>query len=94
MKESEMDGSKDEAAGTGRRQGDLMRVSDMLFRELERLEGAEGDDLRAEIERAKVVKGLSDSVISNCNTVVKVYQAQAGLDARTRLPPQLTGGGR
>lgn len=84
-----------DAPGAGtRRKSDLVRVSEVLFGELDRLASAEGDDLRDEIERAKVVKGLSDSVISNCNTVIKVYQAQAEFDARARLPQQLTGGGR
>jgi len=52
----------------------LVQLNDRLFRELDRLEQAEGDDLDAEIERAKAIGQMSRTVIDNANTMMKAVQ--------------------
>lgn len=70
---------------------DLEKVNAILFRELDRLEGADGEDMRDEIERARTIKGLSDTVIANGNLVLRAAQASAGVAEAVRIPRMLGG---
>ena len=54
----------------------LMELNDRLFRELDRLESAEGDDLENEIARAKAIGDMAGHVISNARTVIQAAQVQ------------------
>lgn len=76
----------------------LMQLNDRLFRELDRLEQAEGDDLDAEIERAKAIGQMSRTVIDNANTMMKAVQLkqQASMDVAEAIavPTMLLGDGR
>lgn len=71
---------------------DLKKVNDIAFRELDRLEAASGEELEAEIERARTIKGLADTVISNGNLILRAAQAQTGVAESMRLPRMLIGG--
>lgn len=71
---------------------DLKKVNDIAFRELDRLEAASGEELEAEIERARTIKGLADTVISNGNLTLRAAQAQTGVAESVRLPRMLIGG--
>lgn len=57
----------------------LGRLNDMLFAELERLGSADlgGDELKAEIERARAVSGLAASITDNAGLVLRTVQMQA-----------------
>ena len=67
-------------------------VNDRVFRELDRLEAAEGDDLAAEIERAKVVGSMCSTAISNANTVMRAYTMQTELGQKVSIPKMIAGG--
>lgn len=54
----------------------LMDLNDRLFRELDRLENAEGDDLESEIARARAIGDMAGHVISNARTVIQAAQVQ------------------
>lgn len=71
---------------------DLKKVNDIAFRELDRLEAASGEELEAEIERARTIKGLADTVISNGNLILRAAQAQTGVAECVRVPKMLIGG--
>lgn len=76
----------------------LVQLNDRLFRELDRLEQAEGDDLDAEIERAKAIGQMSRTVIDNANTMMKAVQLkqQASMDVAEAIavPTVLLGDGQ
>ena len=76
----------------------LIQLNDRLFRELDRLEQAEGDDLDAEIERAKAIGQMSRTVIDNANTMMKAVQLkqQASMDVAEAIavPTVLLGDGQ
>lgn len=57
---------------------DLGRLNDILFAELERLEGAGKDDIEVEAERAKHIRNLSATVIDNAKTVMEAYRIRQG----------------
>lgn len=56
----------------------LSDLNNHLFAELERLgdEDLTGDDLVAEIERAKAVSNVSSQIVSNANLQLKAVQLQ------------------
>ena len=54
----------------------LMDLNDRLFREMYRLEYAEGEELEAEIERARAIGDMAGKVIANASTIVKAAQVQ------------------
>jgi hypothetical protein len=70
-----------------------MDLHNILFEELERLndEDLTGDDLAAEIKRAKAIEGVADQVIANTSNMLTAmrFQAQTG----GRVPVALMGGG-
>lgn len=72
--------------------GDL---NDVLFRELARLEGAEGEDLAMEIDRAKAVQGIANTTISNANTILSALrmqrEAEMGVAGAVAVPRGLLG---
>ena len=57
--------------------GNLMDLNDRLFRELDRLESADGDELEAEIERAKTISQMAGRVIDNASMVIRAAEMQA-----------------
>lgn len=65
----------------------LMDLNDRLFRELDRLEAAEGDELEAEIERAKTIGQMAGRVIDNASMVIRAAEMQAATmdDVATRV---------
>lgn len=75
----------------------LMDLNDRLFRELDRLENAQGDELAAEIERAKTIGSMAGRVIENANAAMRAAQMQADamddVAMRVAVPRMLTGGG-
>lgn len=71
---------------------DLTKVNEIVFRQLDRLEEASGDALKEEIERARTVKGLADTVISNGNLVLRAAQASAGVAEKVSVPKMISGG--
>lgn len=76
--------------------GSLQKVNDIVFRELDRLDQASTDNveaMQAEIERARTVKGLADTVISNGNLTLRAAQASVTVGEAVRVPSMLLGGG-
>lgn len=74
------------------KKGALERINDIVFHELERLDGtstADPEAMRAEIERAKTVKGLADTVIDNGNLALRAAQASTGVGEAVRTPRML-----
>lgn len=70
----------------------LTDLNDHLFAELERLgdEDLTGEQLNAEINRAKAVADIASQVISNGTLVLKARLAADGaLDANFNLPAML-----
>ena len=70
----------------------LTDLNDHLFAELERLgdEDLSGEQLNAEISRAKAVADIASQVISNGTLVLKAKLAADGaLDANFNLPKML-----
>lgn len=78
-------------AGKGKAMNDLEKVNAIVFRELERLESCPKEHIADEIERARTIKGLSDTVISNGNLVLRAAQASAGVAEAVRMPKMLGG---
>lgn len=78
-------------AGEGRTMNDLEKVNAIVFRELERLESCPKEHMADEIERARTIKGLSDTVISNGNLVLRAAQASTGVAEAVRMPKMLGG---
>ncbi|ACV22602.1 Uncharacterised protein [Slackia heliotrinireducens] len=70
-------------------------LNDALFRELERLESAEGDGLQREVERAKAVADLAGKVIDNARTSLQAVrlqrEAEDGVAASVSVPRFLMG---
>ncbi len=76
----------------------LLQLNDRLFRELDRLEAAEGDELDDEIERARAIGQMSRTIIDNANTMMRAVQLkqQASMDVAEAIavPTMLLGDGR
>lgn len=69
-------------------------LNDHLFAQLERLgdEDLSGDELEAEIRRAKAVRGVAQQVIANADVVLRAAEFEdRKIDADLRLPPMLGG---
>lgn len=75
----------------------LLQLNDRLFRELDRLEAAEGDELDDEIERAMAIGQMSRTIIDNANTMMRAVQLkqQASMDVAecVAVPRMLLGEG-
>ncbi|MDR1014753.1 MAG: hypothetical protein LBL86_07225 [Coriobacteriales bacterium] len=74
--------------------GDL---NNHLFEALERIndESLEGEELDAEIRRARAVTGVASQVIANGNLALAATRLKdEALGADLALPPMLDGGGR
>lgn len=71
----------------------LMDLHNILFEELERLNDEEltGDDLAAEIKRAKAIEGVADQVIANTSNMLTAMKFQAHTGGR--VPVAFLGGG-
>lgn len=76
----------------------LLQLNDRLFRELDRLEAAEGEELDGEIERARAIGQMSRTIIDNANTMMHAVQLkqQASMDVAEAIavPTMLLGDGR
>ena len=70
-----------------------MDLHNILFEELERLNDDDltGDDLAAEIKRAKAIEGVADQVIANTSNMLAAMKFQAHTGGR--VPVALLGGG-
>lgn len=55
----------------------LIDLNNHLFAQMERLgnEGLKGDELKAELERAKSMTGVANSIISNADLALKAQMA-------------------
>lgn len=71
--------------------GNLMELNEIIFRELDRLESAEGDELEAEISRAKEVGALAGKVNDVSRTIIQAAQVGAAAAEQVRIPRQLLG---
>ncbi len=72
----------------------LSDVNAAMFRELDRLEnvGVENKEaLAAEIERARAVKGVADTIIGNGNLMLRAAQAQTTVGEAVRMPKGMLG---
>lgn len=72
--------------------GSLQAVNEAMFRELERLEAINIEDVdkvNTEISRAKAVQGIADTVIANGRLVVDVARASADVGEKVRIPKGL-----
>ena len=69
----------------------LMDLHNILFEELERLNNEEltGDELSAEIKRAKAIEGVADQVVANTANMLTAMRMQAQTG---RVPVALIGG--
>ena len=72
----------------------LKRVNDILFAQLDRLADVDMTDrekLMTEIERARAVKGLADTVISNGRLVLNAAQASTSVGEAVQIPRMIDG---
>lgn len=72
--------------------GSLQAVNEAMFRELERLEAIDIEDVdkvNTEISRAKAVQGIADTVIANGRLVVDVARASTDVGEKVRIPKGL-----
>lgn len=70
-------------------------LNDHLFMELERLsdEDLTGDDLKAEISRAKAITEVGTTIIDNAKTIIEAAKFNDNkMDANAKLPKMLGGG--
>lgn len=72
----------------------LGALNDILFRQLDRIENTKTEDLASEIDRARTVKGLADTVISNGNLMLNAARASIGTAEAVHVPRELMGGNR
>lgn len=72
----------------------LVDLNDHLFVALERLneEGLEGDELEAEIQRARAVSGVAETIIENANTAIRAVKMRSDLADPRSMPRMLLGG--
>lgn len=73
-------------------EGNLFGLNRMLFRELDRLEAAEGDELQAEIGRAKAIREVASTVIANGRLMVDAARESQAQGDAVRVPKGLIGG--
>lgn len=70
-------------------------LNDHLFMELERLSDEDliGDDLKAEISRAKAITEVGTTIIDNAKTIIEAAKFNdSKIDANAKLPKMLGGG--
>ena len=73
------------------------RLSDLhnhLFMQLERLndESLKGEDLRAELDRAKAISAVASQIVSNGHLVLKAQQAMEMSGSQNDYPVMFLGG--
>ena len=54
----------------------LVELNERMFRELDRLEAAEGEDLENEIARAKAIETMCGRVIDSTNAAIRMASLQ------------------
>lgn len=70
----------------------LAGVNDAIFRELERLEAvdrSDADAMRAEVDRARAVEGLTKRVIDNGKLVLDLARAGTAAGETVKVPKGL-----
>lgn len=72
----------------------LMTLNEALFRELERIESAEGEQLEIETRRADTICDLAGSIIANGRLVLAASQASLTTAETVAVPKMLLGGER
>ena len=70
----------------------LMDLSDTLFEQLERLNEADADVIESEVQRARAMCGVADTIIENANTVMSVVKYKQSVANTAEVPRMLTGG--
>lgn len=70
---------------------DLYSLNKRLFAELDRLEAAEGDDLRAEIDRARAIREVASTVIASGSLMVAASREMSAQGEAVRVPRGLLG---
>ena len=78
-------------AEEGKRQGVFDLINAAMFRQLERLECASGEELAAEISRSKEVRGVMDTTISNVKTMMEAARAMDDTAEAVQVPKGLLG---
>ena len=77
-------------------EGTFDMLNAALFRQLERLSEAQGEDLEGEIERSRAVSQLAGNVIANANTAISLlrFQDSVGVDVAQLVAssPKMLGG--
>lgn len=71
-------------------------LNDILFRQIDRLEKTsvkDADAMRGEIDRAKTIKGLADTVVSNGSLVLRAHDAAYAAGESVAVPKMLLGSG-
>lgn len=71
----------------------MMTLNEALFRQLDRIENAEGEQLEIETKRASTVCDLAGSIISNGRLVLAASQASMTTAETVNVPKMLLGGG-
>lgn len=72
----------------------LGRLNDELFAELDRLgavDASDADALRAEIDRAKSIEGVSRTIVDNAKVIIDATIMRANLTHEVRTPKMLEG---
>ena len=76
---------------TDEKKGVFELINAAMFRQLERLEAADGDELRDEIARSKEVRGVMDTTIANVKTMMDAARELDDAAAAVQVPKGLLG---
>lgn len=71
----------------------LVDLNGYLFEQLERVNEAAPADIGQEVERARAMAGLADTIIQNANMVYKVAQYRDALAGGPARLPRMLGAG-
>lgn len=74
---------------------DLSKLNDIMFNQIDRLDKMSIKDpaaMEAEIARARTMKGLAETVISNGNLVLRAAQTSMEAGEMVQVPRMLAGG--
>lgn len=67
----------------------LETLNDILFRQLERIENCDNENIESEIERSKAVTSLAGQVISNGRLVLDASRASMTTAEAVQVPKML-----
>lgn len=69
----------------------LFGLNQRLFAEMDRLEAAEGEELKSEIERAKSLREVGQTIIANGNLMVSASREMTAQGESVNIPKGLLG---